>query len=200
MSKSEKTRAERASDLLSFYTVNELADSMGVTRQTVKRWARGESQPNDQNFKKIYRREYYWKGAKNDKYFYESKDKKDKRPTKGSERSRTVKSSLGSQQPNIVKVGGREGGVNAFDLIRRIETGTFDPDVLSGKKYVDFRTFVGSAKDPTEISERLYTFVNPDKGAVNPDELVSFLYRMFRENEDVFEGSDIIVEIDTIEV
>ena len=202
MATNQKTRAERASDLLSFYSINELADSMGVTNRTVKRWAKGESQPNDKNFKKIYRREYYWKGAKNDKYFYKTDAKKEKRGTLGSERSRTVKSSLGarSENPDIVKVGGREGGVSAFDLIRRIEGGTFNPEVFEGKKFIDFRTFVGSSREPDVLDERLYTFVNPDKGGVDENELISFLYRIFRENEDAFEGSDIIVEIDTIEV
>lgn len=55
-----KTRAERAGDLLSFFTVPELADSLGVSQATVRNWARGKNQPNDKNFQKIKRREYYY--------------------------------------------------------------------------------------------------------------------------------------------
>lgn len=173
MSKSEKTRAERASDLLSFYSVKELADSMNVSTRTVKRWATGESQPSNENFKKVKRREYYWKGG---------------------ERAKTVKSSF-RDTPKTVNEG---GGFSAFDLIRRIESGNFDVSELDGNKFIDFKTFVGTSGE--NLEPRLYTFVNPNEGLIEEGDLISFLYRTFRENEDAFNGSDVIVEIDQVQI
>ena len=146
---------------------------MNVSKQTVKRWARGESQPNDENFKKIKRREQYW--------------------LKG-ERAKTVDSSFRDKPETVADLTGR----SAFDLIRLIENGEFDLSQFDGRKFIDFQTFVGKSGDVPE--QRLYTFVNPNFEEVEEGDLVSFLYRIFREQEDAFGGSNIVVEIDQVQI
>ena len=148
----EKTRAERAADLLSFYSVNELSESMGVTKKTVRNWIKGKTQPSDKNFKKVYRREYYW--------------------TKG-ERAKTVKQSRGIEGNEVLD------GAEVWDFIRRLENDDVDLSGLSGNRFIDFKFDVDEQRDDGQLTEFMYTFSNPNSGNVNRQELISFAYRVF---------------------
>lgn len=172
MSRSKKTRAERAADLLSFYSKKELADSMGVTTQTVNNWIKGKTQPSDSNFKKISRREYYWTGG---------------------ERARTVKDSKTNKGETV-----ETKSFELFDLIRQVETGNFDVSKFDGNKFIDFNSVIIDQRGTK--NERLFTFVNPNEGAVNENDVIGFLYRTFRENIDRFGGSEIGLFVENIEV
>lgn len=165
MAKSKKTRAERAADLLSFYSKKELADSMGVTTKTVNRWIRGENQPSDTNMKKIRRREHYW--------------------TSG-ERERSIKPKE-IKGPGLIDLSA--GGFELFDLIRRVENEQIDLSNFTGQKRIDHNFDIDDISGG-EVQERRATFINPGGGPVVSSEYIGFLYRQFRLLVDRFAGTN----------
>lgn len=174
MSKQSKSRAERAADLLSFYTIDELSDSMNVSKTTVRNWIKGKSQPNDENYKKIYRREYYYKKER-------AVFRDEPRKVKG-------KAIQSLEIP---------GGIEVYDAIRRIQSGEFDLTEFKGNKYFDFNFAISDGEGG--FDEVSLNFINPGKKIPDESDLVSFLYRIFRQGVKRFGGSNVQMFIEEIE-
>lgn len=163
-----KTRAERAGDLLQFFTVSELADSLDVSPSTVRNWARGKNQPNDSNFKKIKRREYY--------YYDERLD--DLAGKKFASKT-AINESFALQE-----------------LIDLVGTGKVDLTPLKGSKSIDFNVSVITGGEEVQYP---VNFINPGAGVPNGSAVESFLWRVFRQAEKRFDGSNTAIFIRSID-
>lgn len=163
-----KTRAERAGDLLSFFTVSELADSLDVSPSTVRNWARGKTQPNDKNFRKIKRREYY--------YYDERLD--DLRGKKFA--NNTVINETFALQ----------------ELIEEVSTGRLNLEPLKGSKSIDFNISVITQGQEIQYS---VNFINPGGGVPSGSDVESFLWRVFRQAGELYDGSDTAIFVRSID-